>query len=321
MNEMDTGIQTCAYGFFKWMKGRPGKWFGCILCAMLLTVAVSGCSIFKRSSGSGGGYYQNDGPGDPSKVDANNLPDAVPRVEPLMSGPNKPYTVNGKRYVPDTREVPYRQRGRASWYGRQFHGRQTSSGEVYDMYAMTAAHTTLPIPCYVRVTNVSNGRTVIVRVNDRGPFSNSRIIDLSYAAATKLDFINQGTAEVIVERIMPADIAAGRVNSGSSAVSSGSHNSGGVSQGTSGSTGVQPHVLSGGYFVQIGAYSTQHSAQALVSRLSAQNSSLHSALRITHDGRYYRVYAGPYSSQSQARNVGNQIESQIGARVLILERF
>lgn len=180
-----------------------------ILLALVCMMVLSGCSMFRKPT-AGGGYYQNDGPGNP-RLSASQLRDAVPRVDPLLSGPNKPYTVLGKRYVPDTRERPFRQRGYASWYGKQFHGRPTSSGEKYDMYAMTAAHTTLPIPCYVRVTHVGNGRSVIVRVNDRGPFHDKRIIDLSYAAAYKLGFINQGTAEVIVERIMPADIRAGRL--------------------------------------------------------------------------------------------------------------
>lgn len=159
--------------------------------------------------GVGGGDYRRDGPhaNPPANLDA--IPDAVPRIEPLARGPNRPYVVMGKRYVPDVSGRPYRARGIASWYGRQFHGRPTSNGEIYNMYAMTAAHPTLPIPSYARVTNPRNGRSVIVRINDRGPFIAGRIIDLSYVAAYKLGTLQHGTGEVIVERIMPEEIRRG----------------------------------------------------------------------------------------------------------------
>src|SRR5690606_8843104 len=127
--------------------------------------------------------YRRDGPHANPPDNLDQVPDATPRIEPLMSGPNRPYVVSGRRYVPDTTWQPYRVRGRASWYGRQFHGRPTSSGEPYDMYAITAAHPTLPIPSYARVTHLANHRSVIVRINDRGPFISSRVIDLSYVAA------------------------------------------------------------------------------------------------------------------------------------------
>jgi rare lipoprotein A len=146
-----------------------------------------------------GACYLDDGPGEnpPSNLAA--IPDAVPRAEPLHPVANRPYTVFGRGYVPrpDLRE--HRERGHASWYGRKFHGRPTSSGERYDMYGMTAAHPTLPIPSYVRVTNVRNGRSVVVRVNDRGPFLNRRVIDLSYTAAWKLGYVETGSAEVDLE--------------------------------------------------------------------------------------------------------------------------
>ena len=159
----------------------------------------------------GGGYYQDDGPGAGAPADLDAIPDAVPRAEPLLARANRPYEVFGRRYVPMTRLEPYRSRGAASWYGRKYHGRQTSSGEVYDMYAMTAAHPTLPLPSYVRVTHLGNGRSVVVRVNDRGPFLNDRVIDLSWTAAAKLGFVQAGSAEVEVELIgageAPASIA------------------------------------------------------------------------------------------------------------------
>lgn len=129
------------------------------------------------------------------------VPNAVPRVEPLrVGGPNKPYEVAGRLYVPIATDQPLVERGGASWYGRRYHGRPTSSGEPYDMFGMTAAHTTMPIPSYARVTNPANGREVIVRINDRGPFVPGRVIDLSYTAALKLDTLRNVTP-VIVERL------------------------------------------------------------------------------------------------------------------------
>lgn len=128
----------------------------------------------------------------------------IPRIEARSSKGNPPfYQVAGKRYTVLASAAGYRERGVASWYGDDFHGKSTSTGERYDMYAMTAAHKTLPLPCYARVTNLSNGRSVVVRINDRGPFVSNRVIDLSYTAATRLDMIHTGTAFVEVEALVP----------------------------------------------------------------------------------------------------------------------
>ena len=150
-----------------------------------------------------GGYYKDDGPHENPPANLTQVPDAVPRVEPLHRYANRPYTVFGREYQPLARLQPFRQRGLASWYGKRFHGKQTASGEIYDMYAMTAAHPTLPIPSYVRVTHVASGRSVVVRVNDRGPFHPGRVIDLSYAAAYRLGYIAAGSARVLVEQVVP----------------------------------------------------------------------------------------------------------------------
>lgn len=158
-----------------------------------------------RSAARGGGYYKDDGPGDDIPDDLDAIPDAEPRAEPLHRFANRPYHVMGQSFVPATAVRPFRQRGHGSWYGRRFHGNPTSSGEPYDMYAMTAAHPTLPIPSYARVTNLANGRSAVVRVNDRGPFLRGRVIDLSYAAAYKLGYVNGGSAEVEVEQILPGE--------------------------------------------------------------------------------------------------------------------
>jgi rare lipoprotein A len=151
-----------------------------------------------------GGYYKDDGPQANPPTNLASVPDAQPRAEPLHKFANRPYEVFGKNYVPLTSVRPFRQRGIASWYGKRFHGQKTASGEIYDMYAMTAAHPTLPIPSYARVTNVRNGRQVVVRVNDRGPFHSNRVIDLSYAAAYRLGYIEAGSAEVEVEAVVPS---------------------------------------------------------------------------------------------------------------------
>jgi rare lipoprotein A len=155
-----------------------------------------------------GGYYKDDGPGDnaPDPATLAAIPDPEPRVEPLHRFANRPYNVFGQDYVPEKAIAPFKQRGLGSWYGRKFHGQRTSSGERYDMYAMTAAHPTLPIPSYVQVTSVVNGRSVIVRINDRGPFHPGRIIDLSYTAAWKLGYVNAGSAMVELELITPDQI-------------------------------------------------------------------------------------------------------------------
>lgn len=167
------------------------------LLAATWLLAVTGCSLHPKR----GGYYQDDGPSAEPPANLADIPDAVPRAEPLSRSGNRPYTVNGRTYYPLATADGYRERGIASWYGKKFHGRLTSSGEVYDMHAMTAAHRTLPLPSYARVTNLENGRSVVVRINDRGPFLHNRLIDLSYAAAAKLGILGPGTGLVEVEGI------------------------------------------------------------------------------------------------------------------------
>lgn len=166
-----------------------------------LLVLLTACGTFSRS----GGYFEDDGPGVRPPADIANIPDAVPKPEPLATSGNKPYAVYGKTYTPLLDVTGYRERGVASWYGKKFHGKRTSSGEPYDMYAMTAAHKTLPLPSYMRVRNLQNGRAIIVRVNDRGPFLHDRLIDLSYAGAAKLGILGTGTGIVEIEAIQLED--------------------------------------------------------------------------------------------------------------------
>jgi rare lipoprotein A len=157
-----------------------------------------------------GGYYQDDGPGDLPVAELLRTPDAQPMIEPIIKAKTRSYQVLGKTYYPITDDKPFIQRGIGSWYGKKFHGQRTASGERYDMYKMTAAHPTLPIPSYARITNLDTGTSVIVRINDRGPFHATRIVDVSYTAALKLGLTGKGSRQVEVVRLLPDEIA--RIN-------------------------------------------------------------------------------------------------------------
>ncbi|PNG58410.1 MULTISPECIES: septal ring lytic transglycosylase RlpA family protein [unclassified Variovorax] len=185
------------------------------LIAGAALVLLAGCASGPR----GGSGIGRDGPDANPPAGLGQVPDAEPRVEAIRGsgGTSKPYVVLGRSYVPIADDRPWRETGLASWYGRKFHAQSTASGEPYDMYAMTAAHKTLPLPSYVRVRNPANGREAIVRVNDRGPFHDDRIIDLSYTAAYKLDLL-RGVAPVEIERITNADIRAGTWRRGDTAL-------------------------------------------------------------------------------------------------------
>lgn len=185
-----------------WKCGWPGV---ATLAALMLVLA--GCASGPRPGPAEPDFdRQQDSPPLVDRPGLATLADPEPRWEPLSrSGNRSPYEVFGQTYFLLPTAEGYSERGIASWYGQKFHGRYTSSGEPYDMFELTAAHRSLPLPTYVRVTNLENGRTTIVKVNDRGPFHEDRVIDLSYAAAVKLDFMAQGTAEVHVEVIEPDD--------------------------------------------------------------------------------------------------------------------
>jgi rare lipoprotein A len=231
-----------------------------------------------------GGYYKDDGPGEKPPPNLAEIPDAVPRIEPPHRYANRPYQVFGKDYTPIAAQQPYRERGAASWYGKKFHGQKTSSGEVYDMYAMSAAHRTLPIPSYARVTNVANGKSVLVRINDRGPFHSNRIIDLSYAAAYRLGYIQAGSATVEVESIQPGD-------SRQSAV-----------------------------YLQVGAFSSRENAEDYRSRVSRQLAWLTDEVQVLTAGGLWRLLVGPYASNDAARPVAERIEAELNLKPLLLVR-
>lgn len=218
----------------------------------------------------------------PRTIRPDQVPDAVPRPDPILSLGNKsPYTVLGKTYEILPSPANYRERGIASWYGTKFHGQKTSNGEIFDLYAATAAHKTLPIPCYARVTNLDNGRSIIVRVNDRGPFHSDRVIDLSYGAAVKLGFMAHGTAPVEVEVINLAGIDDRR------------------------------GTPFGSYrYVQLGAFGSEASAQRLRAELATLLSSPVAVSPVdTGNGLLYRVRIGPVASNEELESVQRRLEA------------
>jgi rare lipoprotein A len=260
------------------------KW---IPAAFLLVLA--GCSSAppqeEPQAQGKGGYYKDDGPGEKVPPDLAQLPDAEPRSEPLHRFANRPYTQMGRDYVPLAEVQPFRQRGLASWYGRRFHGQKTASGEPYDMYAMTAAHPTLPIPSYVRVTHLGNGRSVVVRVNDRGPFHSSRIIDLSYAAAFKLGYIQAGSAQVEIEAVIPPKAEA-----------------------------------ASSVYLQVGAFNSRENAESLRERLTREMAWLEESVQVLTSGHLWRLHVGPYRSAQDARSVAERIEAEINLKPLVVVR-
>ena len=256
------------------MRVRPdaGRTARLIAAGLLAAVLLGACATRD------GGYYQDDGPPRKLSVDPDTVADAVPRAEPPSATGNHPYRALGRMYYPVDSAHGYRERGVASWYGRKFHGRRTSSGEPYDMFAMTAAHRTLPLPSYVRVRNVANGRTVVVRVNDRGPFSKDRIIDLSYVAAHKLDIVANGTGVVEVEAITPGSAGAAHGAPVTSAATTPSK-----------------------FYVQAGAFVSEANAVALKGRLlRAGFAPVEIETGELSDAVVYRVRVGPIASAEEA---------------------
>lgn len=222
--------------------------------------------------------------------DVSRVPDAVPKVEPRSKyGNPSQYEVFGKNYYVMNSASGYHEKGIASWYGTKFHGRRTSSGEIYDMYAMTAAHKTLPLPTYVEVTNLENGRKVIVKVNDRGPFHDNRLIDLSYSAATKLGIVSKGTGLVEVRAITP-----------------------GSYQKTAASVSSEPEpvktVGSALMFLQVGAFSTRNRAEQIKNRL--QRDITDSVIIVPLDrpqGTLYRVRVGPLANVTYGDSLAERL--------------
>ncbi|HTJ06504.1 MAG TPA: septal ring lytic transglycosylase RlpA family protein [Caldimonas sp.] len=330
-----------------------------VLAATLVAIlcgCASGPRAPQRAPVDGGG--DRDGPGANPPTDLAGRADAEPRVEAVrVGGANKPYQVQGKTYVPETRDVPFRERGLASWYGRKFHGKMTSSGEPYDMYAMTAAHPTLPIPSYARIRNPANGREVIVRINDRGPFVSGRIVDLSYTAALKLDLL-RGVGPVELERITFDDIRTGAWR-GNRAPRSDVDPS--VQLAAAPSTAATPAapapvvaaaatvvlqptspataatvptqdvalvaaspaaVDAGRFWVQLGAFRARDGAETFRSQLGSDAVArwLEPLLVIVGESAPYRVQAGPYRSRDEADEAAQRARSALAIVPVVVER-
>jgi rare lipoprotein A len=253
-----------------------------------LAVLVFIASCFTGCSSTGPLEPSDDAPSNP--VDVSNVPNATPRPEPLSRYGNPPsYIVYGKTYYTLPSSKDYQAQGLASWYGTKFHGKRTSSGEPYDLYGMTAAHKTLPLPTYAEVTNLRNGRSVIVKVNDRGPFHDDRLIDLSYTAASKLDILATGTGMVEVRAIdtgelpptpAPAPILV--------------------------QTALQESDLaeSETLYLQVGAFSSQENAIRMQNEIQAQNIGTVRIVEVTSAGSLlYKVQVGPLASIREADQV------------------
>jgi rare lipoprotein A len=281
----------------------------------------------------GGAYYKDDGPGD-NPPDLAAIADAQPRVEPLHRFANNPYNVFGVAYTPQRAIAPFRQRGLGSWYGRKFHGQRTSSGEVYDMYGMTAAHPTLPIPSYARVTSVTNGRSVIVRVNDRGPFHPRRVIDLSYTAAWKLGYVNAGSAPVEVELLTPELIAAlnrkppaaasiaqaGPVPPPEVTTAPAQAVAAAPSTAAAAPTALAMDVQPSGVFLQLAAFSARDNAEAFRARVYRELDWLTDGIQILQRDGLFRLHLGPYRDRGEAGGIAERIRAALEVRPVIVVR-
>lgn len=281
-----------------------------------------------------GGYYKDDGPGDNPPANLEAIADADPKVEPLHRFANNPYHVLGQDYTPLRKLQAYRERGIGSWYGRKFHGQRTSSGEPYDMYAMTAAHPVLPIPSYARVTNPSNGRSVVVRINDRGPFRTGRIIDLSYTAAWKLGYASSGSTLVEVEAFMPEDIAllATRrapdemrpvVVAAAEArpVSSAAAPAGILLDSAPAAPPAIPvSAEASGVYLQLGAFSARENAENFRARINGQLAWLTQAIEILQRDGLFRLHLGPYRDRAEAGGIAERIRDALDLKAVFVTR-
>ena len=293
----------------------------CFFIFILISILTGCASVpsFKNESVTtpskkGGGYYLDDGPGDhpPENIDA--IPDATPRVEPFNARANQPYIALDNKYTPMTSFYPYKERGIASWYGKRYHGKKTSIGEYYDMYSMTGAHTILPIPCYVRVTNTENGKSVIVRINDRGPFKKDRLIDLSFAAAYKLRLSDKGsgpvevelidprqfnalkkTPDVITEKIKEKEVIPTQVKS-------------------------EENSTNEPLYIQAGAFKNEKNADLLLKQLIDMRLENTPPFKKQFSEDLFHVVIGPFNSKDEANNIADLIKSKIKISIFIVSK-
>jgi rare lipoprotein A len=308
-----------------------------LVAASLLAAMLSGCGTPAKRPG---GYYLDDGPGRKPPANLDSIPDAVPRVEPINRGTARPYVVMGRSYTPMTSLGPYKARGIATWYGSRYHGKQTSSGETYDMYAMTAAHTTLPIPSYARVTSLKDGKSVVVRINDRGPFVEGRIIDLSYTAAHRIGVLAGGSAMVEVESIIPGTPGAMVTSAPPSPVAPAPRSESAplaaahepepaatqlpVAEPPPPVKASAPQVPvitdAGGIYLQLGAFGSRDNAESFLARMKIEVEWLASTLHVFNRDGLFRVHAGPYAREADARQAADRVSQALGVRPFVLTR-
>ncbi len=306
-------------------------WLFIPICFALV---ISGCST---NSGNQGRFYQHDGPPDTENIDQAG---ARPRVEPFKTGTLRPYTVLGQTYYPIAEDIPFSEEGVGSWYGKQFHGKKTATGELYDMFSMTAAHPTLPLPSYAVVTNLENGRSILVRVNDRGPFLNKRVIDLSYAAAKKLGYANKGTAKVKIRRLTfseiqnrswdksaPTPVASTPVLQQnpipvSSEPSIAPEKPQSYKEPTEQTSVTELLPEEGNWAVQIGFFSEEENAKAFMAHAEATLSSFGQSqpTKVLKANKGYRVLVGDYLNKNLARSAAQNIGTALGIAAFPIQK-
>ena len=291
------------------------------LLILALGLALAGCGTAPTKTSQnedapvippykGGGYYKDDGPGANPPANLGETPDAVPKWEPLHRYANDKYKVMGKEYLPLSPERGYKAKGLASWYGRKFHGKATSSGEPYDMYAMSAAHATLPLPSYAKVTNLDNGKSIIVRVNDRGPFHDGRIIDLSYTAAYKLDIL-KGVTPVEVEAVLPETAPTSFTAQAGDDFNPLASPTPAVAEAPT----PQPKPAPGNaVYLQLGAFSNPATADGILAKATAKLSKgFPGVMRLEVNG-LYKVQAGPFANHEEADRALERVLNELGIK-------
>ena len=270
------------------------------LVATAVLLAACATAPRKTTPAPSAKYYSDDGPPDSIPDNLASIPNAVPRDEPFHRYANRPYTVFGHTYVPVVNKDTYKQRGIASWYGKKFQGQKTASGEPYDMFAMTAAHPTLPIPSYARVTNVKTGQWVVVRINDRGPFHSNRVIDLSYAAAARIGVAGPGSALVDVERVFESPEPRSETGAALSPVVQ---------------VAVETPVVveeAAGLWLQLGAFSSRDGAESFRDRAARELSWNNEPVQVSPRDGLYRVRLGPYRNREEALAIADKVRETLG---------
>ncbi len=311
----------------------PARWR--VALAALMLALLAACGSTPRPGALAGETASSaplDGPPANPPPDLISRPDPEPKVEPIRSGgPNKPYEVLGQRYTPLAADAPVVETGLASWYGRKFHGRPTASGEIYDMYASSAAHRTMPIPSYALVRNPANGREVVVRVNDRGPFHSERVIDLSYTAALKLGVL-RGVAPVEVRRLTHEDIRSGSWRGESTWAQAEARPLpappepaatpplANVAATSSDTLTTAPAAAAPGFWVQLGAFRQREGAHELREQLARELAWLEPWLAIFDDRALYRLQAGPYATRGEAQGTAERIRGVASLQPMVVQR-